>query len=99
MGKELSNRNLSRKSALTRILPEKRSLGDMQDIVDILLLKSLRRIEVIIGDDSEEIAARDHVAAANTVVNIGKYIHQRIVSEQAKEDDIIEIDDDLMIKL
>lgn len=82
-----------RRAGLTALIPEKRPVEQMIDYVDVLLYSSMKKIDGILKN--AEAAPKDHILAANTVVNIGKYLFQR---QQAQANDRrLIIDDELRI--
>lgn len=82
-----------RRAGLTALIPEKRPVEQMIDYVDVLLYSSMKKIDGILK--SSEATPKDHILAANTVVNIGKYLFQR---QQAQASDRrLVIDDELRI--
>ena len=88
------NKSIERKRVgLSTLIPEKRPVEQMIDYVDVLLYSSMKKIDGILKN--AEATPKDHILAANTVVNIGKYLFQR-QQAQATDRKLI-IDDELRI--
>lgn len=82
-----------RRAGLTALIPEKRPVEQMIDYVDVLLYSSMKKIDGILKN--ADATPKDHLLAANTVVNIGKYLTQR--QQAMASDRRLIIDDELRI--
>lgn len=83
-----------RRSPIAKNLPEKVPIEVMADYVDVLLVKSLKIIGIMIENGTAD--NKELLAAANSTVNIGKFIHQRRM-DMARKDTGIVIDEELKI--